>query len=677
MATVTPWRCRSGCPIVRLLLCTKLGARDRSRSAGFVARVFLSLTALIAVGARSGAVRAADSDVRLSSVGYVTGHAKRVSIVMSGAAAPSSSSVPSTFLVRRAADDAPVFTGALAASAINDNSGDQVAIGDFTAIDDTGSFYVDVPGVGRSVAFSIDDDVYRAPLLAAMLGFYGARCGTAVSFSYQGTTFGHGACHLEDGHLDYLGQAGVSRDGGHGWHDAGDYGKYTVNGAFALGMLLSAWERHPAGLNALVLPIPESGGALPDFLAEMKWQADWLLTMQYGAADGRVSHKLTRTLFEDFVMPEADLVPRYFVPYGTAATADFVAALAQASRAFAPFDADFAARCLAAARVSYAYLTDNPANVAADQDGFGTGGYGTTDSDDRLWAAAEIWQSTGDAGALADVEARIAALTNAVVDPEFDWSNTKTLGLFTYLLSQRPGRDPALVARVASSAMDAAATVVANHDASGYGRGALRYTWGSNGTVARTAMVLDVAHHLSGDPSYLDAAVDQLGYLFGRNHYNRSQVTGVGIAPPLTPHHRPSIADGIVAPFPGLLVGGGTTATNWVDDETMFMVNEVAINWNAPLVYALSMFVPGGAWSPVVAPGDGGADGGISGDAGARGDGSDGDAGVDHRVVSGGGCACMVQESAPDGVALSIGGTLVLAAFGARRRARHVRRPPG
>ena len=128
----------------------------------------------------------------------------------------------------------------------------------------------------------------------------------------------------------------------------------------------------------------------------------------------------------------------------------------------------------------------------------------------------------------------------------------------------------------------------------------MRYYWGSNGSVARTSMVLDLASRLSGDPTYLDVAIDQLGFLFGRNHYNRSQVTGLGLAPPMSPHHRPSVADGNVDPFPGLLVGGGTTASNWVDDRTMYTVNEVAINWNAPLVYALSLFVPGGAAPPVV-----------------------------------------------------------------------------
>src|SRR4029079_4606458 len=102
-------------------------------------------------------------------------------------------------------------------------------------------------------------------------------------------------------------------------------------------------------------------------------------------------------------------------------------------------------------------------------------------------------------------------------------------------------------------------------------------------------------NRLSGDARYLDVAADQLAYLFGRNHYNRSQVTGLGIDPPLHPHPRPSAADASASPYPGLLVGGGTTATGWMDDQDMYMVNEAAINRNGALVYALALLLPDGA----------------------------------------------------------------------------------
>ncbi len=64
------------------------------------------------------------------------------------------------------------------------------------------------------------------------------------------------------------------------------------------------------------------------------------------------------------------------------------------------------------------------------------------------------------------------------------------------------------------------------------------------------------------------------------------------------PHHRPSVADAIKEPVPGLLSGGPNPGmqdkckytftepeTAFTDDDCSYASNEIAINWNAPLVY--------------------------------------------------------------------------------------------
>jgi endoglucanase len=158
-------------------------------------------------------------------------------------------------------------------------------------------------------------------------------------------------------------------------------------------------------------------------------------------------------------------------------------------------------------------------------------------------------------------------------------------------------------------------------------------------------MLLAVANRLSGDARYLDVAADQIAYLFGRNHYNRSQVTGLGIDPPLHPHHRPSAADAVANPWPGLLVGGGTTATGWMDLEENYMVNEVAINWNGALVYALALFLPVGEWPPPQPEIDAGAD---TGDAGS----DAADAGGPLTRGSSG-CGCGVASTSANAPLLS------------------------
>ncbi len=70
----------------------------------------------------------------------------------------------------------------------------------------------------------------------------------------------------------------------------------------------------------------------------------------------------------------------------------------------------------------------------------------------------------------------------------------------------------------------------------------------------------------------------------------------------MKPHHRPSEADGIVEPIPGFVVGGPNQyrddpilqqyfnqntppALCYIDHLQSWASNEVAINWNAPLVF--------------------------------------------------------------------------------------------
>jgi endoglucanase len=128
------------------------------------------------------------------------------------------------------------------------------------------------------------------------------------------------------------------------------------------------------------------------------------------------------------------------------------------------------------------------------------------------------------------------------------------------------------------------------------------YYWGVNGVLARTATNLFVANQLEPDPAYLDAAALQVDHLFGRNPFGRTMVTGLGYLPANAPHHRPSQGDGNVDAWPGLLVGGPNSQSEqakaesappglaWYDSAEDYYVNEIAINWNTALAYALAGF---------------------------------------------------------------------------------------
>ena len=289
-------------------------------------------------------------------------------------------------------------------------------------------------------------------------------------------------------------------------------------------------------------------------------------------------------------MPQDDKEKRYFTEWSSAATASFTAMTAQAARLFAPYDPAYADRLLTAARLSYDYLQQHPEEKPFIQGDFQTGGYQTTDPDDRLWAAAELWQTTGEEAYLLDFEQRAAAISFRV-DEDWDWGNVTNLGMFTYLLSEREGKNRVVEERIRENALRAADNMVTRARNDAYGRALVRYYWGCNGTVARQTLNLYVAEKLQPRDDYRETALTQIAHLFGRNTYNRSYVTGLGINPPMHPHDRRSGADKVEAPWPGYLVGGGHSATDWVDLEESYSHNEIAINWQASLVFALAWMI--------------------------------------------------------------------------------------
>ena len=148
-----------------------------------------------------------------------------------------------------------------------------------------------------------------------------------------------------------------------------------------------------------------------------------------------------------------------------------------------------------------------------------------------------------------------------------------------------------MLSEVKKQAIEIANTIVSKAKADVFARPLGEYYWGSNGTVVRQVYNLQVANSIQPDKKYVETSLDAIAHIFGRNLYGRSQVTGVGVNPPMNPHDRRSGGDTVVDPWPGYLVGGGTKATDWQDDWKSYSTNEVAINWQAALVYALAWFI--------------------------------------------------------------------------------------
>ncbi len=337
---------------------------------------------------------------------------------------------------------------------------------DFSSIDTPGTYFIRTASGKTSKNFKIGDDALTRSLDASMLGLYGQRCGEAVSFEFNGATYSHQPCHQKEALLKRLGEDG-SRDDTGGWHDAGDYGKYVRNGAFAVAFLMKAYEHFPGFLEKRTFAIPEKGGETPDMLDESRVELEWILKTQF--ADGSFAHKVTALNFEATILPGSDNQDRYFFSTSTTSTADAVAVLALAGRLYAEFDKDFAAKCLAAAEKGQAFLDENPDEIFSDQEGANTGMYGSGgDKDERLWALAELWETTGDDKYLAPLEALAAELP---VAHNFDWSEARNLGILTYIESEREGRNTSLVEEKGREFVLTADDIAAHSLADPYARG--------------------------------------------------------------------------------------------------------------------------------------------------------------------------------------------------------------
>ncbi|HMO84621.1 MAG TPA: glycoside hydrolase family 9 protein, partial [Lacipirellulaceae bacterium] len=536
--------------------------------------------------------------VRLNTIGYRPADDKAATV---------RADEGTPFEIVRAADGAVVLRGALTAGQFDRDRDERVAVAEYSSLREPGEYRLQVAGLEASPPFRIAEDVYAEPFRVAVQGMTLWRCGTAVAAEHGGDRFAHEACHLEDALLDPAGEGDQRRSAVGGWHDAGDYNKYVVNAGATVGVMLRAWEDFGPAIARVALDVPDAPTGLPAYLAEVKWELDWLLRMQ--ADDGSAYHKISTRQFGPLEqLPEEEKEPRYFVPGGTTAAASLTAMLAQAARVLEPYDAAYAERCRQAARKGYEYLSAHPEYRPAPQQGFSTGAYESPDADDRLWAAAEVWAAAGDAAALVELEARLrdeirpsrARVRRSrqrpgyAVDVDWDWGNVKNLGLLTYLLAEREGRDPALVEQVRDSLVEAADAIVAEAERHPHARPlGDRYYWGCNGSVARQAVVLAAASRATGDSAYRAAIAHSLGHLFGRNPFGRSYVTGLGHRPPLHPHDRRSAGDAVEAPWPGYLVGGPNPGPlDWHDDVQDYRTNEIAINWNAALIYALASQLP-------------------------------------------------------------------------------------
>lgn len=471
-------------------------------------------------------------------------------------------------------------------------SGQNVQLVDISELNTPGTYSIKVGGQVVRQDLKISGSTYEDVVKASLKWYYYQRASMALEETYAGQwkrAAGHTNASVQL--HSSTGESG-SINSTKGWYDAGDYGRYIVNSGITTYTLLSLYEHFPEYFKTLKWNIP-ADGTLPDLLAEIKYNLDWMLTMQ--ASDGGVYHKLTSLGFPGDVMPADDIDPIYVIGKGSAATFDFAAVMAVAARVYKPFDATYASKCLEAAKKAYAWGAQNPNKAYSNPMGVQTGEYGDKWlGDEKEFASTELFVSTGDA----------SYKPNNASGNIPSWADVG--GLATYGMATHATELGNLALAAKDSLLKVADDFV-NRTKSGFGVVMAKndFVWGSNAVAGNQGVWLLHAYYLTGEAKYYQAAVKVLDYLLGKNPLDMSFLTGFGTKSAKKPHHRPSTSDKVSDPIPGMIVGGpqpggedigsetweckdyrtGFPATSYVDNNCSYASNEVAINWNAPFAY--------------------------------------------------------------------------------------------
>ena len=534
----------------------------------------------------------------------------------------------------RKGSDSTVWDGGYVRTATSEWSGKVRKIFDFSDITEPGTYTI-IAG-DETAEFIISQDALKPLSEAALTAFYHQRSGMDLDTAIAGKWARKG------GHPDTLvyihGSAatparpeGTVISSPKGWYDAGDYNKYVVNSAYSMGLMANVFR--VLSMKRLITREESTR-----FWEELEYNHQWLLTMK-DPSDGGVYHKLTTPSFEAFIAPTECRQKRYVVQKSVTASLDFAAVCAEMGMTWGTH---FGGNLLWDINTrgvwkraedgagAYRWAKENPdafyhqdkMNGMYDPDVV-TGAYGDGSASDELfWAATSQYMANypGD---------RDVYLTDVIENmPEeftlMSWGNVAALGVFNWIEMEMHYREFGelfsdwsnpyveqekeirtkcvnMLIEYCDKAIEATEGSCYN---SAYGNRPEDFIWGCCSSFCDQAICFLYAYELTGDRKYLDNAFRNVNYILGQNATGYCYVTGFGSKSPMHPHSRLCASDGIEEPIPGLLVGGPNPGQqdiaevkryssdfpdeSYEDVEPSYASNEIAINWNASLVAAIT-----------------------------------------------------------------------------------------
>jgi hypothetical protein len=447
---------------------------------------------------------------------------------------------------------------------------------DFTKFDQPGTYRLQVPGLGASFPFQINDGTFAVFARTYALGLYHQRCGTNNAF--PSTRFVHDPCHTAPAEVPnasfktaqaiiaevasdakndprhrappltstdaslypFVRKGKIDVSGGH--HDAGDYSKYTINSAGLIHALVFAADNFTGVAELDNLGLPESGDGRSDILEEAKWEADFLAKMQDDDGGFYFLVYPKERQYEDNVLPDKG-DPQIVWPKNTAATAAATAALAEigSSPTFKKQFPEAAELYMSKALGGWQFLQRAIAKYGGDGAYQKLTHYGNEflHDDELAWAAAALFVATGKK----EFQAKLIAGFNPESRETRRWSWWPLFEGYgnaarTYVFSLRNGRlkigdmNAVFLTRCESLIHETAMNHVRFARETAYGTSfpdpnKANRNAGWYFSMER-AFDIAVAWQLRHEPAYLDAIVSNLNYEAGCNPVNVCYLTGMG-----------------------------------------------------------------------------------------------------------------------------------------------------
>ncbi len=412
----------------------------------------------------------------------------------------------------------------------------------------------------------------------------------------------------EDTRNNWRGDSGVT-DGADnnidltgGWYDAGDHVKFNLPMAYSVSMMAwSVYESKDAYIKS---------GQLPYILDNIKWATDYLIRCNpspnvyyYQVGDSQADHSWWGPA-EVMPMARPSLKLDSANP-GSTVAGETAAALAVTSLIFLDSDPTYAASCLKHAKdlFNFADTTRSDKGYTGAQGCYATSGF----YDELTWAATWLYLATKDSSYLDKAESYEPKWERIIGSSEINykwvqcWDN-KHFGAFL-LLARATGKS--VYKELIEKNLDYWTT--------GHNGERIKYTpkglawldrWGSLRYATTQAFMASVYADWSGcdtakADTYRKFAKTQVDYALGST--GRSFECGFGKNPPTLPHHRTAhgsyigyMSEGQAVPnyhrhvLVGALVGGPGDSDDYIDDISNYTNNEVACDYNAGFVAALS-----------------------------------------------------------------------------------------